>query len=131
VIRGTSDPTSKLSEIVIRVSKWGSFSNAGKDEGVAVRALVDTGGQRSMLSQTVIDSLNLLSCGEINCLSSMGASTRKKYRVDLAMDGDETVIVSGVEVLGGSVAKYEAILGMDVISQFTFTRHPDGTFSLV
>jgi hypothetical protein len=140
MITGASEKNGMM-RVKIRVAKWGALHSAGKNtrygitNGSYLDGLLDTGATNTLINSDIVRSLNLSAWGDnlMHTVDTACSRRHKRYRVDLAIDAtdsDETVLFHGLTVWSGSILDFDVILGMDVISRFTFTRHPNGVFSL-
>ena len=116
------------------------------DQGgrAAFTALVDTGAQRTLITESVAKQIGIEPVGQCTIKLGNGATLKTvKYSIDLCIkmefveeefEGDDTfsrsITLYEVPQLLYRPEKYAVVLGMDVLSRCNFSMQPEGTFSL-
>ena len=107
-------------------------------------ALVDTGAQRTLITESVAQQIGIEPVGQCTIKLGNGATLKTvKYCIDLCIkmelveeefEGDDTFSRSTtlyeVPQLLYSPERYAVVLGIDVLSRCSFSLQPEGIFSL-
>lgn len=97
-------------------------------------ALVDTGASCTCLSSAVIANLGISPTGKTEVATAGGRHSASVYLVDLTIFyGDESVALPNMEVTEFNIdasSRFQALLGIDVLSTGVFTMSFDGHFTL-
>ena len=140
-----------IGEIVNRQIIFNALISVPKSQGVqqgtaanvasykTYKALLDTGAQRTMISQKVVSEVGLQGIGHQNIIPVSGSPIRtRKFRVRLDIPIDNvTQLPNGNVQLNRSLRgkdmevallpylprNYDILLGMDLISEFHLTIH--------
>lgn len=122
--------TSSL-EALIKVRIAPVSADRGINRFKIFTALLDTGANRTCISRSIAESLALNATGKASMVSASHEVEVNLYMVDMLFPFDEVAAIkSGITVMefNGSSA-FQAIIGMDIISEGSFITTPDNKFT--
>lgn len=90
-------------------------------------AIWDTGATNSMITQNVVDSLNLQPTGLVVTHTANGTVNLPRYLVNIVLPNNITV--HNVRVAAGNLNEADVLIGMDIINfgDFSITNHNNQT----
>ena len=95
------------------------------EKSVTVRALWDTGANKSSVAWDIIEQLEAVSCRDILRITDIDTTTEKVYMLNLHIS--PSMEFNGIEMVRSSIGsrKCKAIIGMDIImkGQFVFINN--------
>ena len=102
------------------------------EKSVTVRALWDTGANKSSVARDVIEQLEAVSCRDILRITDIETTTEQVYKLNLQVS--PSIEFNDIEMVRSSIGsrKCKAIIGMDIImkGQFVFMNNNGRCFAV-
>lgn len=108
-----------MTEVGIASAYTSAGVAAGKPAAyINFKAIWDTGATASVITQNIVDALNLQPTGMTQVHHAHGKAMAEVYLVNVGLPN--RVAFSGVRVTKGELASCDVLIGMDIISQGDF-----------
>jgi len=95
------------------------FPDINNKKFVNFKAIWDTGATNTVITQKVVDALNLMPTGKVQMFAVNNSSSVDTYIIDLGLPMG--VLFQNVNVLCGDINNTDILIGMDIIQSGDFS----------